>query len=141
MRCAKCHAKFDPYGLALENFDVAGGWREQYRILGSPNPQHGIGKNGQRFAFALGPSVDPSGELDNGQHFADVRELKKMLTADPVPLARNMASQLLTYATGEPPGFADRDDLDAIVTLAKAQGYGVRSIVLAVIESPMFLHR
>src|SRR5207249_2590744 len=32
--CASCHAKIDPPGFALENFDVIGGWRDHYRSVG-----------------------------------------------------------------------------------------------------------
>ena len=31
--CAGCHAKIDPAGNALENFDVIGGWRDFYRVV------------------------------------------------------------------------------------------------------------
>ncbi len=35
--CAGCHTTFDPYGLALENYDVVGRWRTEYEFEdGSP---------------------------------------------------------------------------------------------------------
>src|SRR5258708_39679816 len=44
--CAVCHAKIDPPGFALENFDVFGGWRGRYRSTQEGEPVGGIGKNG-----------------------------------------------------------------------------------------------
>ena len=37
--CASCHAKIDPAGFALESFDVIGGWRENYRVVGGGKEQ------------------------------------------------------------------------------------------------------
>src|SRR4029453_14778851 len=36
--CAACHAKIDPPGFALEEFDVIGGRRSRYRSLGVGDP-------------------------------------------------------------------------------------------------------
>ena len=49
--CNACHAKIDPAGFALENFDVMGGWRERYRSESGGELAEGIGKGGQKFAF------------------------------------------------------------------------------------------
>src|SRR6185369_5263770 len=78
--CAACHAKIDPAGFALENFDVFGGWREKYRANGEGKKEVGYGKNGQPFAFHLAQPVDASGELpgragaESGGKFKDIRE-------------------------------------------------------------------
>src|SRR5438093_13387799 len=81
--CNLCHAKIDPAGFALENFDVMGGWRDRYRAEGNGPFEKGIGKNGQKFVFHAGQPVDPSGELPpnlsttqpTAPTFKDVREL------------------------------------------------------------------
>jgi hypothetical protein len=44
--CRSCHARIDPAGFALENFDVAGGFREKYRALGDGAKAPGFGKGG-----------------------------------------------------------------------------------------------
>src|SRR5262245_40320251 len=77
--CASRHAKIDPAGFALENFDVMGGWRNRYRAQVDGPPEPGIGHNGQKFAFHPGPAVDASGTLPDGRSFRDVRELKRLL--------------------------------------------------------------
>ena len=69
--CNACHKHIDPAGLALENFDVMGVWRTNYRSLGAGEPVSGVGHNGLRFRFKPGPEVDPSGELADGRRFRE----------------------------------------------------------------------
>ncbi len=136
--CAACHAKIDPAGFALENFDVFGGWRQQYRALGEGEHVPGYGKNGQPFTFHEGPAVDASGALPDGRKFGDVRELKRLLLADERQIARNLARQLVVYATGAPVRFGDRPQIELILDHTTANGYGVQSLVQAIVQSDIF---
>ncbi|MEP6757159.1 MAG: DUF1592 domain-containing protein [Chthonomonadales bacterium] len=136
--CASCHTHIDPPGFALENFDVFGGWRDKYRALGKGPKVAGFGKNGQPFDFYPAQNVDPSGELTNGRKFEDVRGLKRLLLQDERQVARNLARQLVTYSTGAPISFADRAKVEAILDRTKAKGYGVKSIIHAIVESDLF---
>src|SRR5438552_2868262 len=137
--CNACHAKIDPAGFALENFDVMGGWRDRYRAEGNGEPEKGIAKSGQKFAFHYALPVDSSGELPDGRKFRDVRELKQLLLADEKQLARNLARQLAVYATGAPVRFADRTQIDGILQRASSSHYGVRSLVHEIVQSELFL--
>jgi mono/diheme cytochrome c family protein len=139
--CAACHAKMDPAGFALESFDVMGGWRDRYRALGDGAPEKGIGKNGQRFTFHPGPPVDCSGELPDGRRFTDVRELKKMLLSDERQVARNLARQLIVYATGAPVRFGDRAKVEAILDRTAPRQFGVRSLVHEIVQSELFRNK
>ena len=136
-----CHAKIDPAGFALESFDVLGGWRDHYRALGDGQKVPGIGKNGQAFAFHPGQPVDPSGVLPDGRKFDDVRSLKKLLLADERQLARNLAQQLIVFATGAPVHFGDRATLEQILDRAKPQHYGVRSLIHEIVQSSLFQNK
>src|SRR6266567_9095026 len=50
--CASCHSKIDPPGLALENFDVMGAWRDRYRATAEDGEvETGFGKNGWPLTF------------------------------------------------------------------------------------------
>src|SRR5207237_5732577 len=109
--CSACHAKIDPAGFALENFDVMGGWRDRYRSESGGELAQGIAKSGQKFAFHYALPVDASGTLPDGRQFRDVRELKQLLVANEKQLARNLARQLAVYATGAPIHFADREPI------------------------------
>jgi len=140
-RCAACHAKIDPAGFALENFDVMGGWRERYRAQGDGVPDKGLGKNGQKFAFHSAQPVDASGELPDGRSFGDIRELKRLLLDDEKQVARNLARQLAVYATGAPIRFGDRPQIEQVLDRASSSHYGVRSIVHAIVSSDLFLEK
>jgi len=139
--CNVCHAKIDPPGFALENFDVFGGWRDQYRALGESEKAPGIGKNGQRFAFRYAQPVDASGALPDGRRFRDVRELKRLLLQDERQIARNLVGQLIVFATGAPVRFGDRPKVEAILDRAARKDYGVRSLIQALIESELFRNK
>ena len=139
--CNACHAKIDPPGFALENFDVFGAWRDHYRALAEGEKAPGIGKNGQRFAFRLLQPVDASGALPDGRRFQDVRDLKRLLVAEERQIARNLVGQLVVFATGAPVRFSDRPKIEAILDRAAPTGYGVRSLVHAVIESEIFRNK
>ena len=140
--CAACHAKIDPAGFALEAFDVMGGMRDRYRAMGEgAAPAPGLGRGGQKFAFHLALPVDCSGELWDGRKFTDVRDLKRMLLEDERPIARNLARQLIVFATGAPVRFSDRAAVERILDRAKASGYGVRTLVREIVQSELFLNK
>ncbi|HTD66874.1 MAG TPA: DUF1588 domain-containing protein, partial [Candidatus Limnocylindria bacterium] len=139
--CAACHAKIDPAGFALENFDVMGGWRERYRAEGDGVPEKGLAKSGQKFAFHLALPVDSSGELPDGRKFADIREFKKLLLKDEEQLARNLAQQLVVYATGAPIRFSDREQISRILAQARGEAYGVRTLIHEIVQSELFLNK
>jgi len=137
--CASCHSKMDPPGFALESFDVMGGWRDHYRAAKEGiTPAPGIGMDGQRFAFFYALPVDCTGALPDGPAFQDVRELKRLLLADPVPIARNFVHQLSVYATGAPVRFSDRPEIEKILQHTSADNYGARSIVHELVQSDLF---
>jgi hypothetical protein len=140
--CASCHSKMDPPGFALESFDVMGGWRERYRAVADDvTAERGVGMNGQAFAFHYALPVDCTGELPDGRAFADVRELKRMLLADEAAIARNLARQLVVYATGAPVRFSDRAEIERILARIVDREYGVRSLALEIIQSHLFLYK
>jgi hypothetical protein len=141
--CASCHRKMDPPGFALESFDVMGGWRDRYRAFAeNAKPEPGIGLSGQRFAFHYGLPVDAAGVLQDGRSFQDIREFKQLLLDhEERTVARNIAGQLVTYGTGAPVGFSDRQQVDAILDRTRASGYGVRDIVHGIVESDLFRNK
>lgn len=139
--CAGCHDRIDPAGFALESFDVMGGWRDHYRALGDGEKVKGFGKNGQPFEFHPGQPVDPSGTLPDGRTFSDIKSLKTLLLQDEAKIARNLAKQLTVYATGAAVRFSDRPALEAILAEARSKQYGVRRLIHALVQSPLFLNK
>ena len=68
-------------------------------------------------------------------------EFKKLLLEQQEQVMRALASNLVTYGTGAGIQFADRDAIDGIAKQAKADGSGLRSLVHAVVQSPLFLSK
>jgi hypothetical protein len=140
--CNSCHVKIDPAGFALENFDVLGGWQERYRALGDEEPSQktarAFGKNGQPYGFHDGPAVDPAGVLPDGRSFANIRELKQLLLDDERQIARNIASQLIIFATGAPVSFGDRPALENILDRAAPGGFPLRTLIEEIVVSDLF---
>lgn len=136
--CAGCHAKFDPVGLALENFDVLGGWRTRYRGLQEGERVTGIDRAGHDFSYTLGPPVDSSGTLVDGRGFKDIHALKALLLADPRQLGRNMLEQFTVYATGTPVRYSDRREIESLLDACAKNDYRVRDLLLALVQSRIF---
>ena len=144
--CAGCHARIDPPGFALENYDVIGGWRERYRIVTDQknrvnNRTGPLGKYLKGYEFGLGLRVDAGDVLPDGRKFADLVEFKKLLLTDPEQIARCLTEKLVTYATGQPVGFSDHAAVGRILTEAKGADYGLRSLVHAVVGSELFRNK
>ena len=139
--CNACHANIDPAGFALENFDVMGGWRDRYRSEAGGELAKGIAKSGQKFTFHHALPVDASGTLPDGREFKDIRELKQLLLINDQQLARNLVRQLSVYATGAPVRFSDRQPIEGILERASSSHYGVRSLVLELVQSELFLNK
>ena len=78
--CASCHAVMDPLGLALENFDATGMWRDRDRYAGV--------------------AIDSSGELPDGTAINGPDDLRKALLRRPEQFVQTFTEGLLTYATG-----------------------------------------
>lgn len=76
--CAACHVRMDPIGLAMENFDAVGGWRDAY----------------------VNAPIDASGVLPGGINFDGPNELKAILLDKHETFREHLAGELLTYAIG-----------------------------------------
>ena len=137
--CASCHARFDPVGFALENFDILGGWRTRYRGLEKGEHVSGIDRAGHDFAYTLSSSVDASGKLLDGRSFEDIHELKSLLAADPRQLARNLLHQFTVYATGTPLRFADRREIEDILNRCRDNDYRTGDLLHGLIQSTIFV--
>jgi mono/diheme cytochrome c family protein len=136
--CAGCHKKFDPYGFALESFDVMGQFRTNYRTL---DPKFSGLKPFQRERTVLwmdGLPVDPSGITPEGQPFDNIIGLRNLLSQQPEKFAWGVTTHLLTYATGEASSPLDRKAIQQIVDSAKPNDYGLRSLVHGLVQSETF---
>jgi hypothetical protein len=131
--CNSCHRKIDPLGFALENFDVIGGWRDNYRALIEP-------RRGARAKIAAGPPVDSADEWAGVGQFRDFREFRELVKRREDLVTQNLTHQLATFALGRVPGFADRQPLKEIATHVRETKSGMKSLVLDLVASPVFVH-
>jgi len=115
--CASCHQRIDPLGFALENYDAAGVWRDEY-------------ENGR--------PVDASGTLFGRRGFDGIIEFKDALLAERDRFVGGFASHLLAFATGRETGIEDTLALDAIVAASATTEHRFRDLLRHVVLSESF---
>ena len=115
--CVSCHQRLDPPGLALENFNAMGLWREK----------------------EYGQPIDPGGTLVTGEAFKDVRELKHILaTRHSTEFYRCLTEKLMTYALGRGLEDYDVEAVDRIVKRLEQDKGRFSTLLTGVIESAPF---
>ena len=139
--CAACHRSIDPPGYALESFDVIGGWRTRYRSRRQGTPVTEVLFDGSQPLFRLAKPVDPSGTLPDGTAFEGFEAFREILARQLDRLARAFVTQMVMYATGAEPTFADRAEIDRIVAATADTGHGIRSLIHEIARSRLFLEK
>ena len=121
--CSTCHAKIDPLGFALENFDAVGRWR--------------AGEDG------AGTAIDASGELPDGAPFDGPAAFRDALLREPwaTEFATAVTEKLLTYALGRGLDHRDAPAVRRILRDARADDYRWSSLILGIVESAPFRMR
>jgi len=137
--CAGCHAKLDPPGFALENYDVTGRWRTHYRVIPESAQDKVVRNAGSDVRhYVQGPAVEAHYTLVDGRSFSDIDEFRRLMATDTRQLAHCMVEKLMTHLTGGTPQFADRQVIEEILTKTEASEYGLRDLVHEVIQSRVF---
>ena len=115
--CIRDSAKIDPWGIAFENFDATGRWRDL------------IGKE----------PVDATGKLFNKHELRGMAGLKQYLLANRQDqFARALTYKLAAYALGRPLTFGDRAQIDGITAELREQGDGLQDLVILIVKSDLF---
>jgi hypothetical protein len=117
--CGACHARMDPLGFGLENYDAIGRWRTHDGNF----------------------PVDATGTLPNGESFDGPSGLKAFLLRDKDAFAACLAEKLLTYALGRGLEPYDRTTVESIVHRTAAENYKFSSLARAIVASPAFQMR
>jgi mono/diheme cytochrome c family protein len=117
--CASCHARMDPLGLSLENFDAIGQWR----------------------TTDAGHAIDPSGVLLDGTKVDGPRELRQALLAQRTQFVKAVTDKLLTYALGRGLEYYDAPTVRAIDRSAAADDYRWSTLILGIVKSAPFQMR
>lgn len=115
--CSSCHSRMDPLGLAFENFNAMGMWRDQE---------------------AKQP-IQAAGELATGEKFANVRELKHVITHERrFDYYRCLTEKLMTYALGRGLEYYDMTTVDQIVAQLEKDGGRFSTLLNGIIQSAAF---
>jgi mono/diheme cytochrome c family protein len=117
--CAACHGIIDPVGLALENFDLLGRWRERED----------------------GHAIDATTELTDGTRLDGPADLRRALLARSDAFATSLTERLLTYALGRKLEYYDGPVVRGILREAAAQGTTLPALVQAIVASDAFTKR
>jgi len=115
--CMSCHSKIDPWGIAFENYDALGLWRDE--IAGKP--------------------IDATSDLFNHQTLDGMEGLKRLLLQHRQDqLVRALVSKLATYALGRPLAFTDLAEIEAITAQVRRDGDGLKTAIEAIVQSDLF---
>ncbi len=118
--CSSCHSRMDPLGLALENFNALGMWREKER----------------------GQPIDTAGQLITGEPFKNVRDLKRIIRDNRrSDFYRCLAEKLLTYALGRGLEYYDVEAVDQLVARLEKEDGRMSALIHGIVESAPFQKR
>lgn len=125
--CTGCHAKIDPWGLALEGFDAIGAWREEALVI-DPDTA----------ARSFSP-VDSSTTLPTGEQIEGSKDLVSYLASErEYEFTRSLAWHMMTYALARAPDLGDESELESIHRHFRTSGYKLPALVLAIVQSEAF---
>ena len=114
-----CHGVIDPTGLALENFDAIGRFR-------------------QTDAQAANAKIDASTVLPNGIAINGPVELRAQLASHPEIFVTSLTERLLKYSVNRPLEYFDMPQVRSIVREAKKDNYTFTSLILGVVNTDAF---
>lgn len=117
--CANCHAKMDPIGFALENFDAIGAFRT---------------RDGEY-------EIDASGEFADGAKVNGPKELRGLILDRKDDFTRCLVEKMLTYAVGRGVEYYDRPVVERIVSEMPESDYRFSALVTKIVKSEAFLQR
>ena len=115
--CFECHRRIDPLGLAMENFDHVGVWRERY---------------------AKKSLIDPSGKMVDGTPIDGPDSIRNYLLKRTNQFTHCLSEKLFIYALGRRISFTDREDIDRIVLEVSEQGFGLQELIQKIVTSETF---
>ncbi len=123
--CGSCHKNIDPWGIALENYDALGLWRDEVRR-----------KQGKKFETlpVVARDVLPDGtELHSAQQLKDYLSEKRR-----GQFARALVTRLTTYALGRRLELSDQVEIDDLSKAFSKDGYRMRGLVQRIVASSLF---
>ncbi len=118
--CASCHAKMDPVGFALENFDAVGKWRTHN---------------------SYGLALDTKGTMPDGTILEGPSGLRDALLGKVDEFTRTAIQKLLVYALGRGIEYYDQPTVRRIMRESESDDYRWSSVILEIVNSTPFQMR
>ncbi|MDB4774251.1 DUF1585 domain-containing protein, partial [Akkermansiaceae bacterium] len=122
-----------PLGIALENFDVLGRWRDQYTDVSNYAPKNNT--KGERFP------VDARTVHMDGRAFEGPQGLKSILKEDKERFFKTFLESMLSYAMARELNFLDREHIEQLYKQSAKANFGLRDILLEIVSSDYFSRR
>jgi hypothetical protein len=116
--CSQCHGVIDPIGLALENFDAIGRWRDVDEDADAP--------------------IDARTRLPNGRTVNGPAEMRQAIFGDTDLFVRALTERLMMYAVGRELEYTDMPQVRAVVRRAAAEDFRLSAIVSGIVASDAF---
>jgi mono/diheme cytochrome c family protein len=117
--CGACHGVIDPIGIALENFDAIGKWRDA----------------------TSGQPVDADTALWDGTPLQGAAGLRRSLLARSPQFVETLVEKLMAYGLGRKVEYYDMPTIRGIVSRARPRNYRLRELIKGVASSPAFQRR
>ncbi len=116
--CIDCHEKIDPWGIAFEEFDATGRWRD---IRSAPYP------------------IDSTTQLPDGTQLSGTADLAKyLLEVKETELMLSIVKGLMTYATGSELTILDEAEVNDVFLTFKESGYNMKALTKAIAQTEKF---
>jgi hypothetical protein len=122
-QCASCHAKLDPIGFGLENFNAIGQWRDKEKVGKKSIP------------------VQTTGTLPGKRKFQNLKGYKQLLMSQKDQLAHSLVEGIMAYGLGRSIEFSDRDTIEHLVKQLRQQNYQARALVHGLVQHKLFQHK
>ena len=147
-QCASCHSRMDPFGLALENFDVFGRYRESYqKDVVTKVPYEGkegstvLKKERITHKYVDTTKVESDTVHRDGRAINGIEGLKKLMLEDKDKIAKNLLTKLSQYAMGRKMDYADSDMIHRLLEGSKKNDYKFRDLIVSIIADESFTKR
>ena len=145
--CASCHSKMDPFGLAMENFDVLGRYRETYQnfVVTKIPEEKKEGKvvKQERITrkFVDTTKVESDAVHRDGRAIDGMEGLKRLMLEDKDKIARNLLTKLSEYAMGREMNYSDSEMINRLLEGSKKNDYKLRDLMVSIIADESFTKR